>query len=194
MRLSFSKGEYLSKEGESLDYLYIVVSGRAKVLLSLSDGKQLLLANFISRGIIGDVELMTNIHAHQTTLQAVTDFECIAIPLNDYRETLKSNNEFVKYIAQKLAEKLTQRAINGAINTLQPLEARLCAYIMQTAKGGQFNECLTAVAVMVGASYRHVHRLMGVLCGKEILQKHGKSYYIINPHALKDMSGDLYML
>jgi len=194
LRLSFAPGEYLSREGEALRYLYFVVSGKAKVLLSLSDGKQLTLAYFISKGIIGEVELMTNVQTNQATLQAVTEFDCIALPLEEYRAMLKNNNAFINHVGKELAEKLMQRAINGAITTLQPLETRLCAYILQTANKGQFDEPLTEVAAMVGASYRHLLRCLNQLCDGGILEKQAKAYRIINRQALMAMTGDLYVL
>ena len=194
LHLSFSKGEYLSREGEALKYIYIVVSGKAKVLFGLSDGKQLLLAYFISNGIIGDVELMTNVHTHQATLQAVINFECVAIPLAEYSAVLRGNNKFINHVGCELAKKLVQRVVNGTINTLQPLETRLCAYIMQTAHDGQFSEPLTEVALMVGASYRHLLRCLNKLCDDNILEKQSRSYRIVNRQALMAMSGDMYLL
>jgi len=193
-RLSFEKGEYLSREGESLRYLYFVVSGKAKVLLSLSDGKQLLLAYFISRGIIGDIELMTDVKTNHSTLQAVSKLTCIAIPLAEYRQTLKSNNIFINHVAKELAEKLITRAINGAITTLQPLEARLCAYILQSASEEVFQDILTEVAAMLGASYRHLLRCLDKLCREAVLSKEGRGYRIINPQILSEKAGDLYAI
>jgi len=194
VRLSFEKGEYLSREGEPLQYLYFVVSGKAKVLLSLSDGKQLLLAHFISKGIIGDVELMTDVRITQSTLQAVTQFVCIALPFNEYRTALKNNNAFINYVGKELAEKLMQRAINGAITTLQPLETRLCAYITQTASEGFFCETLTEVAGVVGASYRHLLRCLDRLCHEGILLKEAPGYRIVNQKVLDSKAGDFYVL
>jgi CRP-like cAMP-binding protein len=191
---SFAQGEYLSREGEALEFLYFVVSGKAKVLLSLSDGKQLLLAYFISAGIIGDIELMTNVQTHHATLQAVTDLDCIALPLGEYKAVLKGNNAFINHVGKELAEKLMQRALNGAINTLQPLEMRLSAYALQTATGGHIIEQLTDVAVMLGASYRHLLRCMEKLSQKRILSKEAKGYRILNKQALQALAGDLYVL
>jgi len=199
VHLTFKPGEYLSREGEALDYLYFVISGRAKVILSLSDGKQLLLGSFISQGLIGDIELMTNVEVNQATLQAVTSFECIALPLSQYRAKLKANNKFINHVGCELAEKLIGRAVNGAINTLQPLEERLCAYIMQTAVVDEvgiycFAETLTEVAVMVGTSYRHLLRGMNKLCEGGVLRKIKKAYQIVDWQALNSMAGDLYVL
>ena len=193
-RFCFDKGEYLSREGEPLFYIYFVVSGKAKALLNLSDGKQLLLAYFISKGIIGDVELMTDVEANLATLQAVTKFVCIALPLDEYRAVLKSNIVFVNYVGSELAKKLTQRAVNGAITTLQPLETRLCAYILQTANDGVFNEPLTEVAAMVGGSYRHLLRCLDKLCANGILEKRDRKYIVLDLQVLTAKTEDLYVL
>jgi CRP-like cAMP-binding protein len=192
--VAFAKGEYLSRAGENLGYIFFVISGKTKVMLSLSDGKQLLLAYFISQGIIGDIELMADVQSYHATLQAVTDFECVALPLQEYRAVLKGNATFINHVGRELAHKLGQRAVNGAINTLQPLEARLCAYILQTATAGQFTEPLTEVATMLGASYRHLLRCMEKLCTANILQKQGRIYKIPDPPALQAAAGDLYVL
>ena len=193
-RFHFEQGEYLSREGEPLNYIYFIISGKAKVLLSLSDGKQLLLADFISKGIIGDIELMADVRFNQTTLKAVTELVCIALPLNEYRDALKSNVAFLNHIGRELAEKLMQRAVNGAITTLQPLETRLCAYILQTASDGAFRENLTEVADMVGGSYRHLLRCLDKLCRDSVLEKGEGFYKIVNEGELAERTGDCYVL
>ena len=186
----YEQDEFISHAGEAMGFLYFVISGRAKVFISLPSGKQLLLAYFTSKGIIGDIELVTNEPTNCTTVRAVTNFVCVALPLSIYSEELKSNITFINHVAKELAEKLTQRAINGAITTLQPLEARLCAYITQAASGGFFRETLTEVAVDVGASYRHLLRCLEKLCSKGILRKEPSGYRIINKQALYDIAGN----
>jgi len=194
MRFSYSHGEFLSREGEPLDFICFVVSGKAKVLISLSDGKQMLLAHFISDGIIGDIELMTGKMTHGSTVQVVTGFECIALPLELYKETLRDNTVFVNHVAKELAEKLMQRAINGAINTLQSLETRLSAYIMQTASDREFRETLTEVALMLGCSYRHLLRSLNKLCQQGVLSKEESGYHVVDSTRLAELAGDLYVL
>jgi len=194
IKLSFSPGEFLLHAGAPMEHIYFVVSGKAKVLLSLSDGKQLLLSYFLSKGIIGDVELVTDTQVASTTMQAVTEFICIALPLHVYAHALKHNNTFLNVLARELAEKLMERSINGTITTLQPLNARLCAYITQSANGGIFRETLTEVAALLGTSYRHLHRSLDQLCSDGILQKESRGYRITNPQALQQKAGDFYLL
>jgi CRP-like cAMP-binding protein len=194
-RILLTRGEYLSQAGEPMDALYFVVSGKAKVFISLSDGKELLLAYFTRQGIIGEIELMTDALTTQTTVQAVTELACIALPLAVYGRELKRNISFVNLVAKELAEKLAQRVVNSAITALQPLETRLCAYILQTASdSGYFCEKLTEVAGVMGASYRHLLRCLGKLNEKNILTKIPGGYKIANRKAMEKNAGDLYVL
>ena len=194
LRHTFEPGEYLLREGEPIEYIYFVVSGKAKVFLSLSDGKRLLLAYFMSRGVIGDVELMTNNHNAISTTQSVTKFVCVALPRNICKDKLYSNVEFVNNIAKELAGKLVQRVNGGTISSLQPLEFRLCAYIIQSESGGIFRETLTEVAEFVGASYRHLLRRLDKLCSDQVLRKEPGGYRILDYQALCKKAGNLYEL
>ncbi|MCL2033719.1 MAG: cyclic nucleotide-binding domain-containing protein [Oscillospiraceae bacterium] len=193
-RRLFEQDEFLSHAGEPIDCIYFVVSGKAKVFISLSSGKQLLLSYFTSKGIIGDIELMTDIPANYTAVRAVTELVCIALPLNIYSGELKKNNAFINYVAKELAEKLSQRAVNSAITTLYPLRSRLCAYIIQTESNGLFRETLTEVAGIVGSSYRHLLRCLEKMCSEKILSKEASGYRIINKRALSENAKDLYVL
>ena len=186
-QLTLSPGEYLSHAGEPMDALYFVLSGKAKVFICLSDGKELLLSYFTRQGIIGDIELVTNNITLQTTVQAVTEMTCIALPFAFYAAELKQNTAFINYIAKALAEKLAQRVVNSAITTLLPMEVRLCAYISQGAAGDGdvFCEKLTEVAAVMGVSYRHLLRCIATLCKKGIIEKTPAGYRITNRAALE---------
>ena len=190
----YEPGEYLFREGDSLDYIYFTISGKAKVLLSLSDGKRLILTYFLSKGSIGDVELMGGTKIAFATMQAITEFTCAALPLSIYEKVLKEDLEFVSYVARELSSRLMMRSINGAITTLQPLEARLCAYIAQTSEDGMFSETLTEVADVVGASYRHLLRCLENLCVDNVLRRTTLGFHVVDQQALEEKAGDLYVL
>jgi len=194
MGLSLAPGAYLSKAGEPMDTLNFIVSGKAKVFISLSDGRELLLAYFTQQGIIGEIEMMTDALTTQTTVQAVTALRCIALPFAAYADTLKRDTAFINLVAKDLAEKLAQRVVNSAITALQPLEARLCAYIFQTADRGIFCEKRTEVAGVMGVSYRHLLRCLVKLCAQGILLKTDAGYKIAKRQELEKMAGDLYVL
>ena len=51
----YEQDEFISHAGQPIGFLCFVVSGKAKVFISLTSGKQLVLAYFTSKGIIGDI-------------------------------------------------------------------------------------------------------------------------------------------
>ena len=192
-RRVYLPGEYISRAGEPMDCIFFILNGKAKVFLTLSSGKQLMLAYFVSKGIIGDIELMTEQPFNYTTVQAVIKTECIALPLKHFTGKLRENIVFVNHIAKELAEKLVQRVINGAITTLHPIEARICAYILHTADNGIFNEVLTETADVAGASYRHLLRLLDKLCVEGVLRKEDNGFRVMDFDLLNKRAGDLYI-
>jgi len=192
--LSKQPGEFLIREGEHLSCLYFVLSGKSKVLLSLSDGKRILVAYFQSSGTIGDVELMEGELTALASVQAVTTLTCLVLPLSYYHTILMNNLTFVQHVARELAVRLVKSNINGAITTLQPVETKLCAYITQSAIDGVFQENLTEVAEMIGSSYRHTLRTLEKLCSLYILQKTEFGYVVLHEDELLKRGGDHYLL
>ena len=187
----FEQGEYLFREGDTVHNIYFVVSGKAKVYLRSSNGKQLLLSYFASRGILGHLELMAGERSYFAAVQAISEFVCVSLPLMAYAEALKSNVLFLNHIGRDLAETLYKSNINGIATALHPLEARLCAYIMQTAVGGIFRESLTEVADLLGTSYRHLLRSLNKLCEEDVLRKESRGYSVIDQKALHKRTDDL---
>lgn len=78
------------------------------------------------------------------------------------------------------------------------LENKLCSYINASATELQdskriYTESLSETAELLGASYRHLQRILKSLCEKNILEKQGKYYLIIDEKKLTDMAEDIYI-
>ena len=187
-------GEYLVREGETLTCLYFILSGKSKVILSLSDGKRLLVAYFLSSGTIGDVELIEGNLTILASVQAVTPLTCLVLPLAHYQSILMNNLTFMQHVARELAVRLVKSNINGAITTLQPVETKLCAYISQAAYNNLFRENLTEVAEMIGSSYRHLLRTLDKLIDDQLIEKTKEGYRILDEPELARRGGDHYLM
>jgi len=187
----FSPGETLLNEGMPIEELLIIVSGRAKVSAAAANGRDLLLCYYVSEGILGDVELLTGARTACTTVRAVTEFVCIALPYAAYAETLLSQLPFVRHVARGLAEKLLDSSRANANNALHAGKERLAAYILRSAAGGAFWEPLTDAARATGMSYRHLVRLLGALREEGLIKKAGRGYRIIDADALRMLARDI---
>ena len=191
--LRFQPGETILREGMPMEYLLFVISGKAKVCSATTNGKDLLLCYYVSEGIIGDIELMTNTHIACTTMSALTEFLCIGLPYAKYADALKANLSFVNRVGRELSIKLLRNSKNGVITALHSGEERLCAYILLNAQGSIFSENLTDVARFIGISYRHMLRMLSRLCLEGILMKERNKYRIVNRTELIRRAQDFYM-
>lgn len=183
--LKYDSGEWLLNEGHPIEYLYILLSGKAKVSVSVENGRSLLLCYYISEGMIGDMELMAGKHEAFSSMQAVTPITLIGLPLERYASVLRANLPFVLRIGAGLVEKLEASITNMSSTILQPFEQRLCGYILQSAQGGYFHETLTNVADQLGCSYRHLLRCLQQLCEEGVLEKRKKGYALLDVETLK---------
>ena len=189
----YKGGEYILRQGYDVEYLLFIVEGRTKVFVTAPNGKSLFLCSYKS-GVVGDVELMTGDSLAASSVQAITDVWCIAIPVSLYRVKLKNNNIFMNKMAESIAVKLCQSSKNNAVNILNSLESRLCSYIAITSVDGYFEESKTVLSEILGTSYRHLLRTLNKLCTQGVLEKRGKGYSILDEKALTATGEDYYMV
>ncbi|MBW6410595.1 transcriptional regulator YeiL [Clostridium weizhouense] len=193
----FKRNEYICKEGEKNKYIFFILKGKAKVYITLSNGKSLLNCFYSDFAIVGDIELI-DLKNPATNVQAIEDTYCIGISLDNAREKLINDIKFLRYLCNSLGEKLNDFSKNSSINLLYPLENRLASYIYVTgerSKNGQlikFNENLTQIAELLGTSYRHLLRTLKSFLMREILIKRGEYFEVIDLPKLKELASDLY--
>jgi CRP/FNR family transcriptional regulator, putaive post-exponential-phase nitrogen-starvation regulator len=197
--LFYKKNEYIAKDSENMKYLLFLVKGKAKVFMTLSNGKSLLLCFYQEFKVLGDLEIMESQKA-VTNVQVIEDSYCIGIPIAAVKEYLLEDAKFLRFICSSLGNKLTRCSKNSSINLLYSLENRLASYIyttgnrIPTQEGSKivFEENLTHIAELLGTSYRHLLRTLTTLCKKNIIKKTGSFYEVTDEKVLYDLSSDLY--
>ncbi|WP_341876690.1 transcriptional regulator YeiL [Defluviitalea saccharophila] len=195
----FKSGEFICKENEEISYVFFFVEGKAKVYITLSNGKSLLLCFYQNFTILGDVELVEKKNA-STNVQAIEDVYCIGISLERARGYLLNDPKFLRTICNSLGGKLVRCSNNSSINLLYPLKNRLASYILVAGKpidqkenrGIEFYGNLTEIAELLGTSYRHLLRTLNELTEMRVLKKKNSSYEVIDLEQLRKLAGDLY--
>jgi CRP-like cAMP-binding protein len=184
--IRFERGDWMLLAERDCEYLYILLSGTAKVYMSETDGRTLLLCYYISEGIMGDVELMMGRREAISSVQALTPVVCIGLPLSVYAPALLASQPFLLRLGRGLAIKLHESVENTTQIILRPFEARLCAYLLQSAQDGLFSERLTDVSEHLGVSYRHLLRSLKTLIEEGVLEKQAAGYHIKNARVLQE--------
>jgi len=184
--IHFDRGDWLLMAGQEFEHLYILLSGTAKVYMSETGGRTLLLCYYISDGIMGEVELMMGTNEAFSSVQALTPVVCIGLPLRVYAPALLTNQPFLLRLGRGLAKKLHESVESTTQIILRPFEARLCDYVLQSAQNGLFSEQLTNVSDQLGVSYRHLLRSLKSLIEEGALEKRTDGYHIINERILHE--------
>ena len=186
----FDSGETIFAQGVEYKYIMIVVSGKAKVCTSASSGKDLVLAYYLSSGLIGDVELMSDTTYATASVITLSAFECIIVPFQDNQDSMFKNLTFMTILAKGLSENLISSSHNYTSNALYSGEQRLCTYILQGAYKNYFFDNLTDVAATIGISYRHLLRLLNKLCDDAILKREKRRFQILDKEQLVQRSSE----
>lgn len=186
--LSLEPKEPLLGQGETMECLYILCRGTARVCTNARNGKNLIICYYVSHGILGDAELMRSDRSASTTAIADSPLRMIAIPIAQNEAYLKGNLAFMTSVAENLAEKLLNSSSVHAASALYTSEERLCSYILMSQHNGLFTDVLNDVAQSVAMSYRHVFRIIGALCADGILEKTESGYKILDLGRLHEKS------
>lgn len=186
----FKSGETIFSQGVEYKYIMIVVSGKAKVCTSAPSGKDLVLAYYLSSGLIGDVELMSNATYATASVITLSPFEVIIVPFQDDQDSIFKNLTFMTTLARGLSENLINSSHNYTSNALYSGEQRLCTYILQGSYKNYFFDNLTDVAATIGISYRHLLRLLNKLCDDGILKREKRKFQITDMEQLKYRSSE----
>lgn len=194
--LFFDKRELIFKEGDEIEYLMFFVEGRAKVYMTLENGKLLLLDFYKELDTLGDLELVTN-DLSNCNVEAIEPCVCIGIPIKLIRNVHIKDVNLLNFLCNSLGEKLKRSSRNASINLLYPLENRLASYIISIVikeenRYFKFDDTLIIISELLGTSYRHLLRTLNKLCDKNILKRNKESYIILDYKKLKSLSADIY--
>lgn len=194
----WNKNEFICRESESLNYLYFIVRGKAKVYKNMANGKSLLICFYTPFNIVGDVEF-AQANVADCTVQAIEDTYGIGINFNVVSTKLFNDCRFLFYLCGYLGKKLSVSSTNNSINILYSLENKLASYIYAYTSGMsereefEFEGSYMEIAELLGTSYRHLNRVLNKFCREGILEKKQKSYVIKDMYKLEMLSGDLYI-
>lgn len=184
--LVFQSGEYICREGAVLDRLLLVEEGKAKVCQLGENGRDLILCYYLSRGTLGDLELMMGVREAYNSVVAITALRGVALPRSLCEGRLMGTAPFLAHIGRELARNTLRNAWSYQNAALHTAGERLCAYIRETSYRGFFREVLTDTASSIGVSYRHLHRMLANLCGEGILEKTPQGYRIADQERLEE--------
>lgn len=165
VRRNFPKGRTIVAEGEPSSSLYILLSGRAKVQRSDSDGKEVILAVLRSGEFFGEMSLIDDAPRSASVI-TIESCDFMSVSKEGFKAMIAQNNEMTMAVMRGLVRRL--READKKIETLALLDvygrvARVLLDFSET-QGGQrvIHSKLPRqeIAKMIGASREMVSRVM----------------------------------
>ncbi len=187
----FSRGERLCTYGAPMEHLLLLMEGKAKIFLTLENGKTLLIAFIEAVELLGDLELCTDGIA-RNSVQVTTEAYCLALPMSYCRDVMLNDPVFLRLISAELAKKLDNCSATYAVNMLYPLPSRLASYLLHTEENSFFDEHLGALSEYLGTSYRHLLRVLNEFQQTGVIERAHSGYCIRDRAALIALAGSVY--
>ncbi len=188
---SYLREETLCTYGEPMPYLLLLMEGKAKIFLTLENGKTLLSAFIEAVELLGDLELCTDLIT-RNSVQATTKAYCLGVPMSYCRDTMLKDPVFLRLISRELAKKLDNCSSTYAVNMLYPLPSRLAGYLLYMAEDGFFSENLGALSEYLGTSYRHLLRVFHDFLEGGLIWRERGGYRLLDRAALMELAGSVY--
>jgi CRP/FNR family cyclic AMP-dependent transcriptional regulator len=163
MRRSAPRGTTVLHEGGPSDCLYIVMSGRLKVMMGEADGKETILSILGAGEFFGEMGLIDD-NPRSASVVAIEACELLMLTRRDFRKCLVENAELAMAVMRVLVRREADRKIGSlAMLDVYGRVARLLLDMSQSVNGQRVvTKRITKqdIAKMVGASREMVSKVM----------------------------------
>ncbi len=112
---SFGPGEFVIRQGDAADGLYLVASGRLRVTYSEEDGTTVLLGEEGRGNLTGEMSLISDA-ARSADVQAIRESHLLFLPTAGFERVVSDHPHALRHITSALIRKLATTA-RGGLNT-----------------------------------------------------------------------------
>jgi CRP/FNR family cyclic AMP-dependent transcriptional regulator len=164
-RKSTPRSTTIMAGGDPTDSLYIVLSGRLKVMMSDSEGKEVILAILGPGEFFGEMGLIDD-EPRSATVVTIEPCELLSIAKRDFKKYMAENFQMTEAVMRGLVRRL--READRKIGSLALLDVygRVARLLLDMAENVDGEKVVTKrlpkqdIAKMIGASREMVSRVM----------------------------------
>ena len=180
----FRRGEIVVEHGKKSNALFILLTGRARVLTADSRGREVILAVLQSGDYVGEMSLIDN-EPHSATVRAEVQTDMLILGRAEFARCLPENSSLSYAIMRGLVQRL--RSADRQIESLALLDVygRVARTLLDMSEmDGEIKIIRNKVsrqdlAKVVGASREMVSRVMKDLEGRGMVQTQENGWVII---------------
>ena len=162
----FKRGEVVVEQGDKSNTLFIILTGRARVITADKRGREVILASLQPGDYIGEMSLIDN-QAHSATVRAEVQTDILALGRAEFARCLPENSSMAYAIMKGLVQRLRQADRKIESLALMDVYGRVARSLLEFAQPDRdaqltIRERISRqdIAKMVGASREMVSRVM----------------------------------
>ena len=195
--LHYKKGELIFTEGDKVEGMYFVYSGRVKVHKKWGD-KEFIIRFAENGAILGHRGLGGDNYIYPISATALEPTTVCYIDLDFFLQSLKINHEFTYDLMMFYAEELKESEKRMRNMAHMPVKGRLAyALLLLKKKFGVSPEGAIHItlsrqdlASYVGTTYETVFRTLAELVTEKVISIKGKDIHILKEETLVSLSAD----
>lgn len=182
---SYPRGVSILRAGEETDALYIILSGRVKVLIPDEEGREVILTLLGAQDFVGEMGLLDDLPS-SATVETIESCEMLRIPRAAFLSCLESNGEVAMQVLRNMVKRL--RDADRKIESLALIDvygrvARLIIDMAENIDGTWVVQRAPAkqeIARMIGASREMVSRVVKDLQEKNLIVTDKRKIIVID--------------
>lgn len=160
------RGAHVIEQGENSNALFLILAGRAHVVMADSKAREVIVATLKAGDYIGEMSLIDN-EAHSATVTADTQMDVLVLGRDDFRRCLNENLAIASAVMRGLVQRLRSADQKIVSLALMGVNSRVAHVLLDAAEPNERGERLIRekisrldLAKMVGASREMVSRVM----------------------------------
>jgi CRP/FNR family cyclic AMP-dependent transcriptional regulator len=185
----FPRGSYVIRAGEETDALYIILAGKAKVLIPDDDGNEVILSVIGPNEFFGEMGLLDD-QPRSASVETMEPCEMLRISRSAFLACLKDNFDAALIIIRNLVKRL--READRKIESLALIDvygrvARLLMELAQPVEGEWIIEKAPPkqeIARMIGASREMVSRVVKDLHDKGVIRAEKRKIFVLDRQSM----------
>lgn len=161
----FKRGQVIVEQGKKSDALYIILSGRARVLMTDRKSREVILATLQPGDYIGEMSMIDN-QPHSATVEAEIQTDVLVLGRKEFTRCLPENATMAYAVMQGLVRRLRHADQKIGSLALMGVYGRVANVLLESAVADDgrlvIRDKLSRqdIAKMVGASREMVSRVM----------------------------------
>lgn len=162
----FKRGDRIVEQGLKSNALYIILTGRARVLATDSRGREVILATLQQGDHIGEMSLIDN-EPHSATVRTEVQTDVLMLGRAEFERCMPENGSMAHAVMRVLVHRLRQSVRNIESLALMDVYGRLARVLLENAQPDAAGDMVIHdkisrqdLAKMVGASREMVTRVM----------------------------------